>query len=56
MDNTEELRTISLCYGYGGLERGIELAGTRIKHVAISEIEAYSIANTIRRMEEGGMA
>ena len=56
MDTAKELRTISLCHGYGGIERGIELAGTGIRHIAISEIEAYSIANTIRRMEEGEMA
>jgi len=56
VDTAKELRTISLCHGYGGIERGIELAGTCIRHIAISEIEAYSIANTIRRMEEGEMA
>jgi len=49
--NTEELRTISLCYGYGGLERGIEQTGVSIRHLAISEIEAYSIANIVKRME-----
>ncbi|MBW2647633.1 MAG: DNA cytosine methyltransferase, partial [Deltaproteobacteria bacterium] len=53
MDNTQELRTISLCTGYGGIERGIELCGERIKPVVTCEIEAYAIALNLKRMESG---
>jgi DNA (cytosine-5)-methyltransferase 1 len=53
VDNPKELKTISLCSGYGGIERGIELTGTRVKHIVTCEIEAYAIANSIARMERG---
>ena len=53
MDNTKELRTLSLCTGYGGIERGIELAGTKLRTLAHVEIEAFAIANLVAKMEEG---
>ncbi len=55
MDITKRLNTISFFAGYGGVERGLELAGERINHIAICEIEAYAIANTLAKMEKGGM-
>ena len=54
MDNPKELRTISFFTGYGGIERGIELAGGRVKHLASCEIESYAQANLIAKMEEEG--
>ena len=56
MDNTEELRVISFCAGYGGIERGLELAGVGIRVVAYVEIEAFAIANLVAKMESGELA
>jgi len=57
VDSTKNngIRTISFCAGYGGIERGIESTGERIVPLAICEIEAYAIANTIAKMEAGQM-
>lgn len=51
MDYPEQLRTLSLCSGYGGIERGIELTGIRLDPVAHVEIEAFAIANMVSKME-----
>ena len=56
MDITKRLNTISFFTGYGGIERGIELAGEQITHIASCEIEAYSQANLIKEMEAGRLA
>ena len=54
MDNTENLPTVlSFCSGYGGIERGLDLAGFRHRVLAYVEIEAYAIENLARKMEEG---
>ena len=53
MDNTQELRTLSLCTGYGGIERGLELAGEQLDVLAHVEIEAFAIANLVAKMEQG---
>ena len=54
MDNTKELPTIlSLCTGYGGIERGLELAGFKHRIVAHVEIEAFAIENLVTKMEAG---
>ena len=54
MDFTKELPTVlSLCSGYGGIERGLELAGFKHTVIAFSEIEAYAIANLVNKMEAG---
>ena len=56
MDNSKELKTISLCTGYGGLELGIELLGEqRIRHILICEIEAFAIATNLEKMQKGQM-
>jgi len=54
--NTKELTAISFCAGYGGIERGLELAGVRIRVVAYVEIEAFAIANLVAKMESGELA
>ena len=52
VDITEELPTVlSFCSGYGGIERGLELAGFKHRVIAFSEIEAYAIANLVAKME-----
>jgi len=54
VDNTEELQTaISFCSGYGGIERGLDLAGVNHRVIAYVEIEAYAIQNLVSKMESG---
>ncbi|MDA7745056.1 DNA cytosine methyltransferase [bacterium] len=54
MDNTEKLPTVlSFCSGYGGIERGLDLAGFRHRVLAYVEIEAYAAENLARKMEAG---
>ena len=54
MDITKELPTvISFCSGYGGIERGLELAGVEHRVLAYVEIEAFAIANLVAKMESG---
>ena len=52
MDNTEELRCISLCSGYGGLDMGLKRAWPSVRTVAYVEIEAFAVANLVAKMEE----
>jgi DNA (cytosine-5)-methyltransferase 1 len=51
VDNTQNI--ISFCSGYGGLDRGLELAGVKTRVVAYVEIEAFAIANLVAKMETG---
>ena len=54
VDNSKELPTvISFCAGYGGIERGLELAGIEHRVLAYVEIEAFAIANLVAKMEQG---
>ncbi len=54
MDTTKKSRTVlSLCSGYGGIERGLNLAGVEHRVVTYVEIEAYAIANLVSKMESG---
>jgi len=54
VDTTKELPTVlSFCSGYGGIERGLDLAGFKHRVIAFSEIEAYAIANLANKMEAG---
>ena len=54
MDITKELPTvISFCSGYGGIERGLDLAGVKHRVIAFLEIEAFAIANLVNKMERG---
>ncbi len=55
MDNTKAINTISFFTGYGGIERGLKLAGERVNHIASCEIEAYAEANLIHKMETGAL-
>ena len=47
---------IAFCAGYGGIERGLELAGVNHRIVAYVEIEAFAIANLVAKMEAGALA
>jgi len=52
VDTAKELPTVlSLCTGYGGIERGLELAGLEHRVLAHVEIEAFAIANLVAKME-----
>ena len=54
MDTAKELPTvISFCSGYGGIERGLDLAGVEHRVLAYVEIEAFAIANLVAKMETG---
>ena len=54
MDTTKKLPTVlSLCTGYGGIERGLELAGLEHRVIAHVEIEAFCAANLVNKMEDG---
>ena len=54
MDITKELPTvIAFCAGYGGIERGLDLAGVEHRVLAYVEIEAFAIANLVSKMEDG---
>ena len=51
---TKQLPTVlSFCSGYGGIERGLDLAGFKHRVIAYVEIEAYAIANLANKMEAG---
>jgi len=52
VDTAKELPTcISLCSGYGGIERGIERVIGAVNVLAHVEIEAFAIANLVDKME-----
>lgn len=54
MGITKELPTvIAFCAGYGGIERGLDLAGFEHRVIAYVEIEAFAIANLVNKMEAG---
>jgi len=54
VDITKKLPTvIAFCAGYGGIERGLDLAGFEHRVIAYVEIEAFAIANLVNKMEAG---
>jgi len=54
VDTAKELPTVlSFCSGYGGIERGLDLAGVKHRVLAYVEIEAFAIANLVAKMESG---
>jgi DNA (cytosine-5)-methyltransferase 1 len=56
VDIAEKLPTvISFCSGYGGIERGLDLAGVKHRVIAYVEIEAFAIANLVAKMESGAL-
>ena len=55
MGSSKKLAVVSFCTGYGGLERGLTLAGIEHRVVACVEIEAYVIANLVQKMESNKM-
>ena len=56
MDNTGQLPTVlAFCAGYAGIERGLDLAGVEHRVLAYVEIEAFAIANLVKKMEDGDL-
>ena len=56
MDSTQESPTVlSLCSGYGGIERGLARVFGGVSVLAHVEIEAFAIANLVNEMETGQM-
>jgi DNA (cytosine-5)-methyltransferase 1 len=54
VDNTGYIPTVvAFCAGYGGIERGLDLAGVEHRVVAYVEIEAFAVANLVKKMEGG---
>jgi DNA (cytosine-5)-methyltransferase 1 len=53
--NSEErpVNVLAFCAGYGGIERGLDLAGVHHRVIAYVEIEAFAIANLVSKMETG---
>ena len=47
---------LSFCSGYAGIERGLDLAGVEHRVLAYVEIEAFAIANLVKKMEDGELA
>ena len=52
VDNSKQLPTVSFCSGYGGIERGLELASIEHRVLAYVEIETFAIANLVAKMEQ----
>ena len=53
VDTTQNI--ISFCTGYGGIEKGLRLAGEDVRTVAACEIETYAVANLVQKMETGAL-
>ena len=55
MDCSEKLTVASFCTGYGGIERGLGIAGIQHRVVVNVEIEAFAVALLVKAMAEGSM-
>jgi len=53
--NTRELRGISLCAGYAGLDLGLHIAEPGYRAVAYVEREAHAAATLVARMEDSSL-
>ncbi len=55
MDSSEQ-SIVSFCSGYGGLDRGLGIAGILHRVITHVEIEAFAVAVLVKEMETGRMA
>jgi len=56
VDTTKQPKNvISFCSGYAGIERGLQLAGLKLRTLSYVEIEAFAIANLVAKMEAGSL-
>jgi len=57
VDNTKKSPTVvAFCAGYGGIERGLDLAGVKHRVLTYVEIEAFACANLVAKMETNQLA
>lgn len=53
VDNTEKLKHLSLCAGYGGIDLGLKRAIRNIRTICYVEIEYFAIENLVSKIEAG---
>jgi DNA (cytosine-5)-methyltransferase 1 len=53
VDNTKELKHISLCTGYAGIDLGLKQVIGNVRTIAYVEIETFPICNLVAKMENG---
>jgi DNA (cytosine-5)-methyltransferase 1 len=53
VDSTKELKHLSLCAGYGGIDIGLKKALGDVRTVTYVEIETFPICNLVAKMEKG---
>ena len=53
VDTTQELKHLSLCTGYGGIDLGLTRALGALRSVAYVEIEAFAVSNLVAKIENG---
>ena len=53
MGDTKELKHLSLCAGYGGIDLGLKRTLGSIRTVTFVEIEAFAVCNLVSKMEKG---
>lgn len=53
MDNPKELKHLSLCAGYGGIDLGLKRALGAVRTICFVEIEAFNIINLAKKIEAG---
>ena len=53
MGNTKEIRHLSLCAGYGGIDLGLSRVIEDIRTICFVEIEAFAIENLVAKIEAG---
>jgi len=51
VDHTKELKHISLCTGYGGIDLGLSRALGAFRTIAYVEIEAFALENLVSKIE-----
>ena len=56
MDNTENIRVLSLCSGYGGVELALDRVFENPLKVVTVEIESFAVANLVSKAEQSKLA
>lgn len=53
VDHTQKFTVVEFCAGYSGISLGLKRAIPNLRVIAISEIEAFAVANLVAKMEAG---
>ncbi len=56
MDSTKDIRVLSICAGYGGIELALERSLDANLKIVTVEIESYAVANLVAKAEQNKMA